>query len=338
MIRGINIKDKHNSFVLIGIGATNKHLYDIVRPEYLSEAREVFGDCDLTDAYEHLCAESIDDVFLMNIENLHGYMRAAMLLGEHDFAYAIPINLMMDEFFYDPTQDGRKTYYAQYLAQQKKAGVNTLYLITDAHASLYEDIDAFLGDMYSKREKFKNNLLSGSIYGDIVFVANNLEGINWGNVELARMIRNTSPAQYPSDVSELSSVYDIDFTDKIEDMAYFKTHMDGRTTIENLLTLYPHGDPLKIFTIYRICLYIGRELDFADYLGVYYTPYRKKRVQEIVETYLSSLIGKLITNYEIVSVYAVLDEQHPGTVKIVLRYKISPIGFDERFIERELIA
>lgn len=338
MIRGVTIEDKHNSFVIIGIGATNKYLYDVVQPEYASEAREMFGDCDLADVYESLCADDTSDIFLMNIENLHGYMKAAQLIGEYDFTYAVPIDISMSDFFYDPTQNGRKTYYIQYLVQQKKIGVNTIYLVTDVHASLYEDIDAFLDDMSDKREKFKNNLLSNHPYEDIIFVANNIEGVNWSNVELARMIRNTTPAQYPSDTFGTPAIFDIDFTDKIGDMAYFKHHMDGSTTIENLLTLYPYGDPLKIFTIYRICLYIGRELDFTDYLGVAYTPYRKKRVREIVEEYLESLVGKLITAYEIVSVYSVLDEANPGTVKIILKYNISPIGFDERFIERELIA
>ena len=338
MISGVNIKNKHNSFALVGIGATNKHLYDIVQPENPFEARREFGDCALVDAYESLCIDSIDDVFIMNIENLHGYMRAAHLLGGHDFTYVIPIDLMMSDFFYDPTQDGRKTYYAQYLAQQKTNEVNTTYIITDAHASLYENIDAFLDDMGKKRTLFKKNLLTNDPYDDIIFVANNIANTAWSNIELARMIRNTTPMQYPFSPATPNAVFDIDFTDNIDDMAYFKSHADGSTTIENLLTMYPYGDPMKIFTVYRICLYIGRELDFTDYIGVYYTPYKKKLIQEIVENYLSSIKGKLITDYEVTEVYAVVDEGHPGTVKVIVRYKISPIGFDERFIEREVIV
>lgn len=337
MISGVDIKDRHKAVLLAGFAKSNRHLYDIVQPEYFEEVREEFGDCELTKAFEYLCSDDMSDVFLMNVENLHGYMKAAQLIREYDFAYVVPLDLMLSDSFYDPTQNGRKTYYAQYLAQQKAQNIHSLYLINDAHASLYEDIDAFLEDMKQKRNSFKNNLLSNSPYDDIIFVANNIESLEWSNVELAKMIRNTTPSIYPRSSDNPTAVFDIDFTDSVGDMAYFKYHMDGTLTVENLLTLYPYEEPLKVFTIYRICLYIGRELDFSEHIGVKYTPYRKKMAQQIVEEYLTSIKGKLITDYEIASVYAVLDEYHPGTVKIILKYKISPIGFDERFIEREVV-
>ncbi len=338
MISTISIENKHKSVLLAGFAESNKHLYDVVQPEYFEEVREVFGDCELTKAFEHLCSDDMSDVFLMNVENLHGYMKVAQLIGEYDFAYVVPLNLLLSDSFYDPTQSGRKTYYAQYLAQQKGPGIDSLYLINDAHASLYEDIDAFLEDMDNKRVSFKNNLLSNTPYDDIIFVANNIESLEWSNVELAKMIRNTTPAVYPRSSDNPRAVFDIDFTDSVGDMAYFKYHMDGNLTVENLLTLYPYEEPLKVFTIYRICLYIGRELDFSEHTGVKYTPYRKKMAQQIVDEYLASIKGKLITDYEIISVYAALDRYHPGTVKIVIKYKISPIGFDERFIEREVVV
>ena len=51
MITNFHKIDKHKSFLLIGIGETNKYLHEIVKPEYLEEVKNVFGSCELVDAY-----------------------------------------------------------------------------------------------------------------------------------------------------------------------------------------------------------------------------------------------------------------------------------------------
>lgn len=121
-------------------------------------------------------------------------------------------------------------------------------------------------------------------------------------------------------------------------MCYFQDHADRTCSIENLLNFGDEGSPLKIFTIYRICLYISKELDFKDYIGSHYVPYKKQQIENIVTTYLESLVGSYLIAYEIYEVYAELNPYHAGTVDIILRYGIQPIGCSERFITRMVRA
>jgi hypothetical protein len=337
MITNIKQIDKHKSVLLIGIGETNKYLHDIVRPERISEAREVFGECDLVSSYELLAQDNEDkDIFMMNIELMTDYLDIAQLVSSYDFAYVVPIDVGISNFFYDPHNDGRKTFYIQYLIEALKEESDTVFLVTDTHATLYQDIDQFLQSMRYREKEFRAAIKLQHTKRQIVFVANNLNEVNYGNVELARMILLSEVNEYPIDNRRVSAVFNIDFTDDIGSMAYFKTHANGVTTVENLLNFDDEEEPTKIFFIYRICLYIAKELDFTEYIGSKYIPYKKQRVESIVSQYLDTLVGFIITGYEINEVFAKEDPLHPGTVNIILRYSIQPVGCSERFITRTL--
>ena len=121
-------------------------------------------------------------------------------------------------------------------------------------------------------------------------------------------------------------------------MAYFASHADETTTIENLLNLYPQKAPIKIFTIYRILEYISKNLDFTNYVGTYYAAYKKREIQRIVEEYLKSILNKIITDYEILEVVAYQDPSTVGCVRIKLKYSVTPIGCTERGTVRTLTA
>ena len=337
MITNIKQIDKHKSVLLIGIGKTNKYLHDIVKPERISEVREVYGDSDLVDSYELLVKDNEDkDIFIMNIEVMTDYLDIAPLVSSYEFAYVVPIDVGISNYFYDPNNNGRKTFYIQYLIEALNNDNQTTFIITDTHASLYQDMDQFLQSMRYREKEFHAAIKLQRTKRQVVFVANNLTGINYGNVELTRMILLSETNQYPFDDAKLNAIFSIDFNDDIGSMAYFKTHADRTTTVENLLTFDDEGEPTKIFFIYRICLYIAKELDFSEYIGSKYISYKKQHIENIVSEYLSSLVGFVLSNYRIDEVFAKEDPEHPGTVNIILHYAIQPIGCAERFIARTL--
>ena len=84
-------------------------------------------------------------------------------------------------------------------------------------------------------------------------------------------------------------------------------------------------------------MYIEKELDFSDYIGSKYVAYKKEQIKRKVEQCLTSQIDILITDFAINEVYAKEDEYHPGTIIIVVKYEIAPVGCAERFITRTLV-
>ena len=339
MITNFHKIDKHKSFLLIGIGETNKYLHEIVKPEYLEEAKEIFGSCELVDAYNIIATDYKDaDIFLMNIENMHDYLNIADIVANYDFSYIVPIDVYLSSSFLNPLANGKKTYYLQYLMEICRHTTNTIFLVTDKPASLYEDLDAYLDDMNHVEENFKNVITTEKEQYSLIFVGNNIPSVNYSNAVLARMILASEPNEYPYlDSNDYYTVFDMDFTDSVGDMAYFKRHTDGSTTIENLLNFGANNDPLKIFTIYRIAMYIEKELDFSDYIGSKYVAYKKEQIKRKVEQYLTSQIDILITDFAINEVYAKEDEYHPGAIIVVVKYEIAPVGCAERFITRTLV-
>lgn len=339
MITNFKSIDKHKSVLLIGIGNTNKYYMEVVKPESLREAREVFGYCALTDAYQLLMdGHENADVYLLNIEEVHDYLDAANLLRAYSFSYIVPLNVELRTSFTDPTSDTMHTYYIRSLLQKACRDDSTILLVTDRNAALYEDVDAFLDDMMKVEMEFKANAVTSDRMENIVFVMNNLYGVEYANVILARMILNSEVNQYPFENRKRKAIFDIDFTDRILDMAYFRNHADGAVSVENLLNLASGETPEKIFTIYRICVYIGKDLSFDDYVGSFYTAYKKQQVAQEVQVYLERAKGALIRKFRIDNVYAEEDPYHPGTVQIILKYSIQPLGCTERFIQRTVIA
>lgn len=339
MIQNFQIKDKHKSFLLIGIGAKKKYYMEIVKPESSDEVHEAYGECDLTVSYDILSdGHEGADIFTMNLGSMHDYLEAALLLQSYDFSYIVPVDIALSNSFVDPSSDGRRTYYLQYFIQKSLVKDDTVIFATDNHASLYEDIDAFLDDMDKKVSHFSANSSTLEMRQNIVFVANNLVDVPYANVVLARMVLNSEVNEYPYDDVKRTAIFDIDQTDTVNDMAYFKSHADGSCTIENLLNLYPGESMMKLFTVYRICCYISRDLEFEKYIGSTYVMYKKQQISSEVEEYLSQCVGRLITSFRIDEVRAEEDFYHPGTVYILVKYSIKPIGSAEQFIQRTVKA
>ena len=228
----------------------------------------------------------------------------------------------------------RRVYYFQYLLQSlyRNLSLGSTIIVTDAHASLYETIDDFLDDMAAKRTSLNSVKMSTDFFSNVIFVYNNLSKVPYSNVVLAGMIVGTNPNEYPSTTKSFSSIFHIDYTDNIFDIAYFQTHPNNTTTIENLLTLLPSNAPEKVFTTYRICLYIDKELDYSSFAGTRYTAYKKYQIENLIDRYLASITNYLITDYNILSVTAYLDPDRTGCVKIKAKYEIYPINSAERGI------
>ena len=350
MILNSNQLNRHNSILLVGKGATNKYLKDIVQPESYDEVLETFGESDLSKAYQILDAMGAPQVFVMNLSDVYDIVSAAEIIQEQNFSYIVPL-FYASEYFYDVLLKGRKTYYVQYILRRlfKNELNESVILTTDTKADLYEDLDAFLDDMDFKIRAIKGIATSSEKYQNLVFVANMLEGIDYANVYLAGMITTTNIDEYPSyyyrnsNLESLKNIYPTFWMDKEDlsnDLVYFKQHTDDTITVENLLNLYhaKERSMVKIFFILRIIKYIGLEMDFSELIGKPYREFYRKRAEIIAEEFLQSIKGHYIIDYKLESVYPKENSKHKGTVDLYVKYKIQPINCTEWYtVEKKVV-
>ncbi len=351
MISSFENLDKHRSILLVGCGATNKYLTDIVRPESYDEMLSVFGESDLSNAYKILDVMGAPQIFVMNLETPYDVLSAAETIQEQSFAYIVPL-FYASEYFYDVLLKGRKTYYVQYLLRKafKNWDNESVILTTDAKANLYENLDAFLLDMRSKINALKGLATSGEKYQNLVFVANMLENIDYANVYLAGMIVNSNIDEYPyynysssnpEPINDITPTFWIDKEDVPNmELVYFKQHMDSSITVENFLNLLQTDNKsiIKIFFIYRIVKYILKEMDFSELIGRTYSEYCRRRAEAIVEEFLNSIKGHYIIDYALERAYPKENPNYPGTVDIYVKYKIQPINCSEWYIVDKKVA
>lgn len=336
MIFTLETFDNQNSILLIGVGETNKYYLNIVRPETEEEVKTAFGDCDLTYCYSMLLDMGVNQnyIYVMNIDNTHDYLEAADLIRQYDFAYILPINLYISDYYNDPLNNGAQKYYVQAIMEKFYKRNNSYLLVTDKHASLYEDIDTYLNSMDSICSRIKNRQKEGiHSYENLVFVGNNLENIDWGNVYLAAMLSTTPIDEYPKyeNNNYQNVIFDIDTHDVQSEVTYFKKHTTGEITIENLLSLDMALSPMKIVFIFRIQKYMFRDMDYTSVIGKPYTTYQMSIVKDMTIKYLNSYLGWLLQSFEIKDVFAKENTIHPGTVTIYIKFSIQPVGCVERY-------
>lgn len=313
---------KHNNMLIIGKGATNKGRKQIVYAEKYDNVLKTFGDSDLTDAF--LLAKQLGApyVFLLNCRQSYDYFDIVTSLRTSDFSYVVPISILISDEFDDPTTE-RRISYVEYLLE-KIGGVNdSVFIVTDQPAELYEDIDAFIEDMNEKAEAFRVKRKSPAVRENIIFVANNLVKHKFANVALAAALCTTPVSQYPeADFGDAHFL--LDQWEDIGNWAYFQNHTLKNTSVENLLNFELVGNPLKIVFISRIVKMIRRELDFSEFVGKRYSEYQRLSIRNKLERYLDSLMQNVLYEYEILATKPYKHKNEPLSIDITNVFDIWP--------------
>lgn len=270
----------------------------------------------------------VEDIFTVSFSTYTDFMNIVELLQQYDFTYIAPVDIYASEYYNNPYRNNRKTYYLQYLVEQTKGRCNSTFLVTDKHASLYEDIDAFITDMSSILSSFKNAFAKNSDRASIIFVDNNLENYEWANAILAAMLCIADIPEYPTSEVIGNAIFEIDPVDISDEQVYFKNHTLGSTSVENLLNLADKG-LIKLVVVNKILKYMARTMDFDEFIGKLYSAYQKLLIQKKLEEYLTLWDDWIIYDYEIESVTSRAFSD--GTVHITLRYTVWPKGTTESY-------
>lgn len=317
-----------NSILLVGLGTNKFKLNEIVETTDLDYIKNNFG-ADSCFFKASVLAEKFGqnhDLYILNLDTWEDIKYQEEILLDLNFDYIVPLDLYIDDSYYDRYYQKKLTYSQLILLLLHKT-VTTMVL-TGPHAKDYENLDAFL-NLETKRldnveYRFDNLRKNGMIY-----VANILANYTYANVILATMLANTDYGEYPSSSILESPVFDIDYSDVSNRMVYFKSNYLTGTTVENLVN-FDKNYITRLVPVYKIIKYFYfHRADLDKFIGLAYTEYRKLKIQEELFKFLDSLVGWIIYKYELISITVVSNEY--GSVDILLKYNIWPKFTTEKY-------
>ena len=317
-----------NSILLVGLGTNKFKLNEIVETTDLDYIKNNFG-ADSCFFKASVLAEKFGqnhDLYILNLDTWEDIKYQEEILLDLNFDYIVPLDLYIDDSYYDRYYQKKLTYSQLILLLLHKT-VTTMVL-TGPHAKDYENLDAFLGSeaerLNNVEYRFDNLRKNGMIY-----VANILANYTYANVILATMLANTDYGEYPSSSILESPVFDIDYSDVSNRMVYFKSNYLTGTTVENLVN-FDKNYITRLVPVYKIIKYFYfHRADLDKFIGIAYTEYRKLKIQEELFKFLDSLVGWIIYKYELISITVVSNEY--GSVDILLKYNIWPKFTTEKY-------
>lgn len=317
-----------NSILLVGLGTNKFKLNEIVETTDLDYIKNNFG-ADSCFFKASVLAEKFGqnhDLYILNLDTWEDIKYQEEILLDLNFDYIVPLDLYIDDSYYDRYYQKKLTYSQLILLLLHKT-VTTMVL-TGPHAKDYENLDAFLGSeaerLNNVEYRFDNLRKNGMIY-----VANILANYTYANVILATMLANTDYGEYPSSSILESPVFDIDYSDVSNRMVYFKSNYLTGTTVENLVN-FDKNYITRLVPVYKIIKYFYfHRADLDKFIGIAYTEYRKLKIQEELFKFLDSLVGWIIHKYELISITVVSNEY--GSVDILLKYNIWPKFTTEKY-------
>ena len=291
------------------------------------EVTDYYGiDSTIADAYYTAKFLGVSTVFTTVFNKYSDFMNLVNVLNQNDFGYVAVVDIYVSQDYNNPYRGNIRTSYLQYLLEQMSYDSNNIFIVTDKHASLYEDMDAFIDDMHKKITKLKNNILPTANRRNFIFVDNNLKDYKWANVITASLLAISDIQNYPK-VPDTVSIGEPIFTiapiDITDEQVYFAKHADGTITVENLVNFDQKGT-VKPVVVDKIIRYMSRQIDFSSFIGKPYNELRRVRIENKLKQYLEDWKNTILKDYKVDSVTAEYDKKNPGTVRILCQYRVQP--------------
>lgn len=318
--------------LIAGPALSNHKAREIVLPADKDEALNLFGQSELYEAYVLLKDLGVDNIYLSNCYSRSDYIRLSDKIIHYDFDYFIPINIYLSDKFYNPVTD-KDQYYAEYFLEQF-ALVNSLttVIMTERHASLYEDFDHFVFEMnrieaeFIEEFSYNKSTFLDSYGNNLNFVYNNLESIPYSNVVLGALFVNRDYGKYLSSLTSTSTVFDIDQNDVQGLRAmYFKyNYYASNTTLENPMNFRKTLDIYANALIDDVIKRAIKTLDLDKFKGRLYNQYVAIQIESEVTKALNSMKGKLFKEYTINRIGFKKTDATSGY--IVIDYSFIPYG------------
>ena len=318
--------------LLAGPALSSHKAREIVLPADKDEALNLFGQSELYEAYVLLKDLGVDNIYLSNCYSRSDYIRLSDKIIHYDFDYFIPINIYLSDKFYNPITD-KDQYYAEYFLEQFALVNNlTTVIMTERHASLYEDFDHFVFEMnrieaeFIEEFSYNKSTFLDSYGNNLNFVYNNLESIPYSNVVLGALFVNRDYGKYLSSLTSTSTVFDIDQNDVQGLRAmYFKyNYYASNTTLENPMNFRKTLDIYANALIDDVIKRAIKTLDLDKFKGRLYNQYVAIQIESEVTKALNSMKGRLFKEYTINRIGFKKTDATSGY--IVIDYSFIPYG------------
>ena len=266
------------------------------------------------------------DVYILNIDDWEDIKENEEVLQDLCFDYICPLELYLDDRYYDDFQN-KNLYYSQLFLKMFHNTVTTV-VFTGKHASDFEDLDGFLNSESERCEKVTPTILNLK-RENLIYVLNNLKSYPYANVVLAAMLCLSNYDDYPALDKLYDVIFDIDYSDIKGRMAYFKkNHLTG-TTIENLLN-FSDDKVKKNVSVWRIIkFFYFNKPNHEQFVGKAYADYARLKIQEELDIFLKAQVDKIIYKYRINSITPI--NYQPGSVDIISNFDIWPKFTTEKY-------
>ena len=321
--REIDIKEDRKSFdqkrsiLVIGKGM-NQYSYNknkILKIRSKEEAEFNYGDSELTAALCEALSLGAINLYGCNCYAISDYVDVIDLIAQYNFEFVVPLFLFSD-FFAD--NNSNIMYLCEFYSNMLNENNNSFALVTDKHASLYENLDQFVSSTCKAVTTFKDTAhLNNGI--NLGFVANVLQDYKYANVVLATILSNSNFKEYPKqDVGNV--VFNLNNFDFFNDeVIYFSYH--NSSSIENLLSFYSENDPRKIIPNQIVCNRIDNSFDFSEFQGSLYSAYNSIRLESYVNKVLSSFLNESIESFKITNIETKFNSNNTVDINISLEIK-----------------
>lgn len=314
-----------NSILIIGEGKTTYGMNQILKQDSLKLVAGLYGeDSELTEAFELAQSTGAKNIYLANAQTKTSHIDIIQIARQYNFTYIVPIGVRFSDKAFNK-QLNRSMTFAEIFLRITTVMADSIIVMTDNHASLYEDIDNYLEDMFDKIKSFKAD--AQSILDDgrqLWFAANNIDKIPYANVLLASIMAVTDLPNYPNyPIPE--AIFDIDEIDVgNKELIYFKNNVYANNSIENFVNFHNEYNAYKIAPIDMVIRKINEEIDLSYFSGKLFTNQVKLKIQSFVQDYLDSIKGKMIRDYSILSISTYLESDY--SYVIVVHFKILPMN------------
>lgn len=314
-----------SSMLIIGSADSTYGLNQILKHNSKKLVAGLYGDTsELTQAFNLAFDIGVKEIYLANVQTKTAYIDIVQLARQYNFTYIVPIGVRFADKAFNK-QLNRNQTFAEIFLKTTSIMADSIIVMTDNHASLYEHIDHFLDDMFDKIKSFKAEAQSALDNGrQLWFVANNLEDVPYSNVILTAVMCVTDIPNYP-DYAIPNAIFDIDEVDVgSNELIYFRTNTYANNSIENFVNFHNEYNAYKIATIDMVIRKINEDIDLTHFAGRLFNNQIKLKIQSTLQEYLDSITGKLIRNYAILSIESFLESDH--SYVLVTHFKILPVN------------
>lgn len=310
------------SLLIIGKGNSEFKENEVMKCTAIDEVEYLYGqESQLTKAFKEAYKAGARDIYLCNCYKFTDYISILNIIANQEFAYITPLFDFSETFV---SNEGKSIYLAELYSNILSERL-TQIILTEKHASYYEDLQHFLNSMNNINYEFKKSTFEKLEFGsNLCFVLNNLKDYEFANVALASILVQNDLKEYPQkDLGDV--VFDINNLDVFgQELIYFAYDNLAKTSIENFLNHHPEKVPEKFVPNNIIKQKILRELDFSEMAGSIYNPYKKIIIENKANQIMSSFVGRIIENYKIKRIQAVKVPDEPNTIRIIIYITFRP--------------